>query len=305
MGLNKSWLFIYHYPKEEKWSLPKGFSNSLSSKGLNIIDLPFKNEADILIPNKKFIKKNNVEVLLIFYAGYSSKLNSEIIKFKKSCPEVIIINELGDEPQTKCLNYVRASLSDISLTPDLDCQIYWQKRGFNCKWFTHWADTKIFFKKNYGKRSVFLSSTVGRRKYTIFLRLILGSLFKNKYVQDFDNTDFFNASQNVFQYARWDEITRRIFEASACGCCVITNKISSSKNLESIFTHNESIIFYKNRISLIIEIIKLLKNPKKSRRIGSTAAFIVENYHTDKVRADQLIEYVKEYKINRKDYLVN
>lgn len=304
MEINKSWLFIYHHPKEEKWSLPKGFSETLSKKGLNIINLPFENEEEISIPEKEFIYEKNVEVLLIFYAGYSEKLNSKLISFKLKCPGVIIINELGDEPQTKHLNYTRASLSDICLTPDFECQSYWNNRGFNCKWFTHWADTKIFFKKNNEKRNYFLATTTGRRKYTIFLKLLLGSLFKNKYVKDYDNTKFFNNSQNVFQYARWDEITRRIFEASACGCCVITNKISSSKNLESIFTHNESIIFYKNRISLFLEILKLLKNPKKSRRIGETAAFIVENNHTDEARANQLIEYVKEYKINKKDFLV-
>ena len=60
------------------------------------------------------------------------------------------------------------------------------------------------------------------------------------------------------------------------------------------------VLFFKNRISLIIEIIKLLRNNKKSKRIGSTAAFIVEKYHTDKVRADQLIEYVKEYRIKER-----
>ena len=305
MEINKSWIFIYHHLKEEKWSLPKGFSETLSNKGLNIIDLPFENEENISIPNKKFIDENKVEVLLVFYAGYSEILNSKLKIFKMNCPEVIIINELGDEPQTKCLNYIRASLSDISLTSDLDSQIYWKSRGLNCKWFTHWADTKIFFKKNNGERNYFLSTTAGRRKYTFFLKAILGSLFKNKYVKDYDNTKFFNDSQNVFQYARWDEITRRIFEASACGCCVLTNKISDSKNLESIFTHNESIIFYKNRISLLIEIAKLLMNPKKSRRIGSTAAIIVEKYHTDKVRADKLIEYVKEYKMNKKRYSIN
>ena len=305
MEINKSWIFIYHHLKEEKWSLPKGFSETLSNKGLNIIDLPFENEENISIPNKKFIDENKVEVLLVFYAGYSEILNSKLTIFKINCPEVIIINELGDEPQTKCLNYIRASLSDISLTSDLDSQIYWKSRGLNCKWFTHWADTKIFFKKNNGERNYFLSTTAGRRKYTFFLKAILGSLFKNKYVKDYDNTKFFNDSQNVFQYARWDEITRRIFEASACGCCVLTNKISDSKNLESIFTHNESIIFYKNRISLLIEIAKLLVNPKKSRRIGSTAAIIVEKYHTDKVRANKLIEYVKEYKMNKKRYSIN
>ncbi len=297
MTNKNSWLFLYNY-NGENWSLPKGFSETLRNLGLNIIDLTFKNDKEIKLPDKKFIDKNYIEVLLVFYAGYSEKLNSELIEFKSKFPKVIIINELGDEPQTQHLNYIRASLSDICLTPDYESNLYWKKKGFNCKWFTHWADSKIFYYKNHGERNYFLSTTMGNRKYSFFLKIILGSLFKNKFVEGFSNTTFFNESQNVFQYARWDEITRRIFEASACGCCVLTNKLSNSKNLEKIFTHNESIIFYENRISLLIEIIKLLKNRKKSRRIGKTAAYIVGNNHTDKARANKLVEYVKEFKLN-------
>ena len=34
-----------------------------------------------------------------------------------------------------------------------------------------------------------------------------------------------------FQYARWSEITRRIFESGACGCCILTNKLPKGKNV--------------------------------------------------------------------------
>ena len=305
MKNKKSWIFLYQHLKKEEWSLPKGFSESLKSIGLNIIDFIFEIEEEIILPSEDFIYEKNVEVLLVFYAGYSEKLNTELIKFKSKFPKVIIINELGDEPQTKCLNYIRASLSDICLTPDCDSQLYWNKKGFNCKWFTHWADSKIFYHKNQAKRGYFLATTMGKRKYALFLKILLGPFFKNKKVEGLSNTFFFNNSQNVIQYARWGEITRRIFEASACGCCVLTNRINRSKNLESIFTHNESIIFYENRISLTIEILKLLRNRNKSRRIGHTAALIVEKNHTDKVRANELVKYVEEYKKNRKSVPVN
>ena len=303
MKKKRSWVFLYHHLKSDKWSLPKGFSETLSNKGLKIFDFIFENDYELKLPDKAFIEENNIEVLLIFYAGYSEKLNYELIKFRYKFPKVIIINELGDEPQTKCFNYIRASLSDICLSPDFESQQYWKKKGFNCKWFTHWADSKIFYLQNHGKREFFLSTTMGKRKYNFFLKMILGNLYKNKSLEGFENNLFYNNSQNAFQYARWDEITRRIFEASACGCCVLTNNISKKKNLENIFNHNESIIFYKNRFSLLIEILKLFKNRNKSRRIGKTAAYIVEKYHTDKIRANQLVEYVNEFKDKSKNFL--
>ena len=67
-----------------------------------------------------------------------------------------LINELGDEPQTRKLNYMRAAISDISLTPDYECYKYWKGKNFNCFWFTHWADSKIFYLKNQAKRKYFI-----------------------------------------------------------------------------------------------------------------------------------------------------
>ena len=82
MKNKKSWIFLYQHLKKEEWSLPKGFSESLKSIGLNIIDLIFEIEEEIILPSEDFIYAKDVEVLLVFYAGYSEKLNTELIKFK-------------------------------------------------------------------------------------------------------------------------------------------------------------------------------------------------------------------------------
>ena len=80
------------------------------------------------LPTAEEIKTKNINVVLIFYAGYNEILNKNLIKFKKEFPKVILINELGDEPQTRNLNYIRAAVSDISLSPDYECYKYWRKR---------------------------------------------------------------------------------------------------------------------------------------------------------------------------------
>ena len=291
-----SWCFLYHHNKNERWSLPIGFADELESQGINLKRLEFYNPLELKLPNKEYIKKNNITVLLIFYSGYSEYLDKELIKFKKNNPSITIVNELGDEPQTRNLNYIRASVSDISLSPDYESHLYWKNKGFNCFWFTHWADSKIFHNKNNLKRTLLIGTTAGRRKYTLMLKILFQNNFQNKKLKDVENTIFYNNSKIAFQYARWSEITRRIFEASACGCCVITNKLPKEKRLEDIFNHNESIIFYKNRLSLIIEILKLIFNPSKTRRIGNNASYIVNKNHTSKRRVEFLINEVNKIK---------
>ena len=291
-----SWCFLYHHNKNERWSLPIGFADELESQGINLKRLEFYNPLELKLPNKEYIKKNNITVLLIFYSGYSEYLDKELIKFKKNYPSITIVNELGDEPQTRNLNYIRASVSDISLSPDYESHLYWKNKGFNCFWFTHWADSKIFYNKNNLKRTLLIGTTAGRRKYTLMLKILFQNNFQNKKLKDEENTVFYNNTKIAFQYARWSEITRRIFEASACGCCVITNKLPKEKRLENIFNHNESIIFYENRLSLIIEILKLIFNPTKTRRIGNNASYIVNKNHTSKRRVEFLINEVNKIK---------
>ena len=168
-----SWCFLYHHNKNERWSLPIGFADELESQGINLKRLEFYNPLELKLPNKEYIKKNNITVLLIFYSGYSEYLDKELIKFKKNNPCITIVNELGDEPQTRNLNYIRASVSDISLSPDYESHLYWKDKGFNCFWFTHWADSKIFYNKNNLKRTLLIGTTAGRRKYTLMLKILL------------------------------------------------------------------------------------------------------------------------------------
>ena len=63
---------------------------------------------------------------------------------------------------------------------------------------------------------------MGNRKYSLMLKTIFLKKFKNENKNGKENTDFYNSTSIVFQYARWGEITRRIFEAASNGCCVVT-----------------------------------------------------------------------------------
>ena len=77
---------------------------------------------------------------------------------------------------------------------------------------------------------------MGSRKYSFILKLFLGRFFINRKSNDYENTDFYNNTKISFQYARWSEITRRIFESGACGCCILTNKLPKENVRKNIYS---------------------------------------------------------------------
>lgn len=290
-----NWCILYKKESKEDWNLPYGFANAMEKQNINLKRIEYLNSSVFKMPESDFIFKNKIHIILIFHSGFNITLNNSLIDFRNRFPKIVIINELGDEPQTQICNYVRASLSTISLSPDYESHMYWRKKGFNCHWFNHWADESIFINKKNKKRNILIGTSMGRRKYALMLKTIFLNNFKNEKLNGNNNTDFYNSTLIAFQYARWGEITRRIFEAAACGCCVITNKLKEEKKLESIFNHNESIIFYKNRFELLLELFKLIINRKKRERIAYNSEFIVKKSHTASARVEQLINIVDQH----------
>ena len=124
--IKDQWYFTYHHNPKQKWSLPRGFAEELENQEIKVIRNEYSDPNLFKLPSAKEIEKENIKVVLIFYAGYNFELNINLIRFKKEFPQVILINELGDEPQTRNLNYIRAAVSDISLTPDYECYKYWK-----------------------------------------------------------------------------------------------------------------------------------------------------------------------------------
>ncbi len=290
-----NWCILYKKESKEEWNLPYGFANAMEKQNINLKRIEYPNSSVFKMPESDFIFKNKIQIILIFHSGFNMNLNNSLIDFRSRFPEMVIINELGDEPQTQICNYVRASLSTISLSPDYESHMYWRNKGFNCHWFNHWADESIFVNKKNKKRNILIGTSMGRRKYAMMLKTIFLNNFKNEKLNGYQNTDFYNSTLIAFQYARWGEITRRIFEAAASGCCVITNKLKEEKKLESIFNHNESIILYKNRFELLFELFKLIINKKKRERIAYNSEFIVKNSHTASARVEQLINIVDQH----------
>ena len=292
-----NWFFAYHDTSDEGWSTPKGFALALENEGINLFKFRFSNPKNFSFPEKDFFIKNKIKVAISFYAGKSLILEEELMRLKNELG-IFIVCELGDEPQTLINNSIRASISDISLSPDYQSSLYWKNQKFDCYWFTHWADNQIYKENNSLKKNIFIGTSMGRRKYNLLLKIIFGKKYINKRCTPTENADLYQRSKIVFQYARWNEITRRIFEAAACRCCVLTNRLPVYTQIETIFAHNVSAIYYDNIFNLIYHLIRLKLKPNLYKTIADNAYKIVNGHHTQTIRARTLIKLIEKRDLN-------
>lgn len=288
-----NWLVVYHDSKDGSWTIATGIIESLKELGVDILEFTFENPNNFKLPESKFFEENQIKVVLSFYAGKSKCLENELKRLKSEL-SIFLISELGDEPQTLIHNNIRAKISDISLSPDRRSSLYWRNQGYNCIWFNHWVDTNYFYQIPKFKKTNFIVTTMGKRKYDRFLKFLLGKKFLNKRCKDDENAYFFNSGKVVFQYARWNEITRRLFEGAACNCCILTNKLPEHTGIETIFAHNVSALYFRGPFDLIYQILRLILKPDLINLISKNANHIVMNNHTQKNRAKTLIEEVSK-----------
>ena len=294
------WCFVYHDPEpaSEAWTLPRGFAAALQAEGGELWSVPFIDPSQVALPSCDELNRRQISVLLVFYAGRSEALERELQRIRQGT-DLLLVNELGDEPQTRHLNAVRVQLSDLSLSPDAASVDHWQALGAHCAWITHWADTAVFHPDASVPRQRRIVTTAGRRRYTRRLQVLLGPWFVNRRCAGMQNTQLYNSGLIAFQYARWQEVTRRVFEAAACGSCVVTNRLPAAAGLEQLFVDGESVVLYANGWELIGRLLQLLRHPDQAARIAACGQALVLQAHTQSSRAKHLIAMVQALPIRQ------
>ena len=288
------WCFAYHDPEpgSAAWTLPRGFAAALQAEGVELWSVPFINPSQVVLPSCDELNQRKISVLLLFYAGRSEALERELLRIRQGT-DLLLVNELGDEPQTRHLNAVRVQLSDLSLSPDAASVVHWKALGARCEWFTHWADTALFHPDATVLRRRRVVTTAGRRRYTRLLQVLLGPWFVNRRCTGEQNTQLYNSGLIAFQYARWQEVTRRVFEAAACGSCVVTNRLPAAAGLEQLFVDGESIVLYSNGWQLLRRMVQLFRQPERAVGIGARGQELVLRSHTQHNRTKRLITLVQ------------
>lgn len=286
----------YQYGKERFWSTPRGIYDAFASTPgvVEVRSFPLPPEKQIFgfVELKKLYDRGEFvpDILLLMNAGSFY----DDIWSKAFFPKSMLVYEAGDEPQTFSWNQLKASRSDLVLTPDYRCyHAYKNQMKVKAVWTAHWADSNIFFPSHSPTPFDVVTSCGDRGDVTHFLQAELRESFHNRLgLVDIENGDLYRSGKIAFQKSRFDEVTRRIFEGLACRKLVVTDKISQSAQLETLFKDGEEIVLYSSAGEALEKIRYYLQHSVERERIAFNGFQKVVSRHT----AQHLVRHlVKEF----------
>lgn len=284
---------VYHYNPLDKisYGTPQSIESYLHNKhkvDKFLLD-PTNCNFSSLIDNS-----NKYDVIIIFYAGPSISFDGELKKLKENTKTKIFL-ELGDEPQTYPHNQQRINYANAIFTPDLRCHKNYISRGYKSYWMTHWCDNSYFYYNTSITKQNTVITTCGQRPpYTDMLSKYLNNKFINKKINYEDNNTFYNSGTIVFQHARWDEITRRIFEGGGCKNAILANRISSETGIYDLFKEDEDICYYNDQMDCIKKVSRLLHDTEYREKLANNIYNKITNNHLTKHRCDLLLGALNE-----------
>lgn len=97
-----------------------------------------------------------------------------------------------------------------------------------------------------------------------------------------ENALLFQSGKIVLQKARFNEITRRIFEGMATQKLVITDRLHDSKRLDLFFEEDKEIVLYDNKREALYKINYYLKNEIEREEIALRGYEKVKKHYTTK-----------------------
>ena len=272
---------------EHNWSSAKGIYSELSKvnrvKKINWYPFPENVHNFPFIELKKDMENKKLKPDIIFYLSCGPREDN---MFNKSnFPNAKLVVDLGDEPQTKGFNVERSASADIVLTPDRDCYNFYKSKGYNVIHTGHWADMEIF-KPNESTDIEYdvVSSMKGERgEVPNFISKKLGNQYINlSNLSGEENAKLFQSGKIVFQKARFNELTRRIFEGMATKKLVITDRLPDSKRLDLFFEEGKEFILYEGKYEALRKIKYYLKNEREREEIAFNGYEKVKKYYTTK-----------------------
>jgi hypothetical protein len=284
--MNIAIAFEYDENNPNNWTTPQGIEHELK-KNHNV-------ERYQLNPKgcnfEKIIDNSNkYDFILCFHAGPSASFDSQLEKLKKNTKTKILI-ELGDEPQTMAHNQKRINFVDAFFTPDKRCRDYYISKGYKSIWMNHWCDNSIFYyNKDIETKNICVTTCGERKPYTDILPKFFKDKFINKKTEREENNQFYNSGIVVFQYARWDEITRRIFEGGGCKKAILTNRLSKETGIDDLFLEDEDICYYSNEVECVNKLSKLLYDEEYREKLSNNLYKKIINSHLTQNRSDLII----------------
>ena len=261
------------YGKEKYWSTGRGvfdaFDNDKRVSEIKWYPTPSSDKSFGFNELKKHYDLNEFIPDVIFWMS-CGPFPDEIFD-KKNFPKSKLVVDCGDEPQTIHYNHQRTKNADLVLTGDVECYLYYKSLGYDCIFTSHWTDLNIYYPSltDYSPFDVVTSMYGDRGDIIPFLQEKLrDSFYLKNNLKDIENGDLYRNGKIVFQKSRVGEVTRRIFEGMSCKKLVITDRLSSNKQLDQIFKEDEEIVFYSTKEEALEKIQFYLNNDQERNRIA-------------------------------------
>jgi glycosyltransferase involved in cell wall biosynthesis len=285
--------FIYDHKPNEMWSTPLSLLNEFKERGWETEIVPIPNGDDSAL--QLWIQQDTPTDIVLFmdWGRFNSKWLDKNLK-----PNSFWIQESGDDPQNFERNYPKANRFHYTITPDKASAEEYRIRSINADWVPHWADTIVQFPMNLDAKYVAVTSRgIGGSQFLDYLTHWAEGAVGNKNGMDAkEHTEFLNSGLMVIQNSRWKEITRRIFEAMACGKMVLTDRLDESTGLSEMFIDGEDIVYYDEMFDCIEKINYYNENEEERERIAYNGMAKVIANHTQIQRVDKLIEKFELWK---------
>jgi hypothetical protein len=280
--------FIYDYKDGEEWSTPMALLNEFKEKGwetqiIKTNDTDLKNWVD---------SKPQTDIVLFMDWG---RFDSHYLN--KNLVPAFWIQESGDDPQNFERNYPKAHKFHYTITPDKVSAEEYRICGINAEWVNHFADTIYQFPMNLEPEYVAVTSRgKGGSEFLDYLtNWAEGAIGNRNGMNVVEHTRFLNSGLIVIQNSRHKEITRRIFEAMACGKMVLTDRLDESTGLSEMFIDGEDIVYYDEMFDCIEKMNYYNENEEERERIAHNGMIKVLHNYTQIQVVDKLIEKWKSY----------
>jgi len=290
--------FIYAYEEGEIWSTPMALINEFQLRGwkTEIISIGSNRTGhyhDLKLQRWVELKPDSDIVMFMDWGRFDSPYLD-----KKLVPNAFWIQESGDDPQNWERNSPKANKFHYTITPDYDSYLKYKEIGINVEWITHFADTRIQYPMNLQPEYVAVTTRgFGNSNFLDYLTTWgEGAIGNKNSMNGIEHTQFLNKGLMVIQNSRWGEITRRIFEAMACGKLVLTDRLNSSKKLDEILIEGEDIIYYNDMFDCIEKMNYYNEHEEERERIAHNGMIKVLHNYTQIQVVDKLIEKFELWK---------
>ena len=287
----------------EKWSTPIGIKNEFLSRGHEVHQYNLYHNDGELPPNR--MRKYSNQGINQLHQDFNSKRCVPDIIFcldygpwdalqfdKQFFPGVMLISEAGDEPQSHRQHLAKAFRVHYVLSPDRQCVQRYNDMGCKAIWWTHHADTRLFYPNSNVPEIFDCVTTCGPRGggLTEIIKEAFGERFNNeRYFYGADHAKRLNMGKIVFQKSQFNEITRRVFEGMLCGKMVITDRLPPETGLQDLFIDGLDIVYYDNAQDAIDKIRYYASHDSERLAIAENGYKKVLENHTCSQRVDDIL----------------